>query len=216
MTGAGFPHSETHGSQLGRQLPVAYRSPLRPSSAPGAKASTVRPYQLTRKDARVHCPDHKRHTHTPPDPGQQTRPPGATSPTHTTTPTSTHHHTTHTPAPTTPPPHKRTTGRQDDKNTGQRDDEHQQTSVLSGNPTAHQMSPTRQPPPHSENHPAHNNPKATTGKQGERSTHEHHPDHQPPHTQALTGGSSHQIQHGPCTPTGIHRPGGARSSLERR
>ncbi len=44
MTPAGFPHSEILGSQLGRQLPEAYRSPLRPSSAPGAKASTVRPY----------------------------------------------------------------------------------------------------------------------------------------------------------------------------
>jgi hypothetical protein len=44
MTPAGFPHSDTPGSQLGWQLPEAYRSLLRPSSAPGAKASTVRPY----------------------------------------------------------------------------------------------------------------------------------------------------------------------------
>jgi hypothetical protein len=44
MTPAGFPHSEILGSKLSRQLPEAYRSPLRPSSAPGAKASTVRPY----------------------------------------------------------------------------------------------------------------------------------------------------------------------------
>ena len=55
MTPAGFPHSDTLGSQLGRQLPEAYRSPLRPSSAPGAKASTVRPNKLGHKDARVHC-----------------------------------------------------------------------------------------------------------------------------------------------------------------
>jgi hypothetical protein len=41
MTGAGFPHSDVHGSKLGRQLPVAYRSLPRPSSASGAKASTV-------------------------------------------------------------------------------------------------------------------------------------------------------------------------------
>jgi hypothetical protein len=41
MTGAGFPHSDIHGSKLGRQLPVAYRSHPRPSSALGAKASTV-------------------------------------------------------------------------------------------------------------------------------------------------------------------------------
>ena len=49
MTPAGFPHSDTLGSQLGRQLPEAYRSPLRPSSAPGAKASTVRSSLLTTK-----------------------------------------------------------------------------------------------------------------------------------------------------------------------
>ena len=46
MTPAGFPHSEILGSQLGWQLPEAYRSLLRPSSAPGAKASTVCPYYL--------------------------------------------------------------------------------------------------------------------------------------------------------------------------
>src|SRR3954470_18277593 len=38
---AGFPHSEILGSQFGYQLPEAYRRFLRPSSAPGAKASTV-------------------------------------------------------------------------------------------------------------------------------------------------------------------------------
>src|SRR6202012_4263915 len=46
MTVAGFPHSETPGSQLGCQLPGAYRRLQRPSSAPGAKASTVCPYKL--------------------------------------------------------------------------------------------------------------------------------------------------------------------------
>ena len=40
----GFPHSEILGSQFGYQLPEAYRRFLRPSSAPGAKASTVCPY----------------------------------------------------------------------------------------------------------------------------------------------------------------------------
>ena len=44
---AGFPHSDTLGSQLGWQLPEAYRSLLRPSSALGAKASTVCSYTLT-------------------------------------------------------------------------------------------------------------------------------------------------------------------------
>ena len=41
---AGFPHSDILESQLGCQLLEAYRRLLRPSSAPGAKASTVRPY----------------------------------------------------------------------------------------------------------------------------------------------------------------------------
>ena len=41
LLGMGFPHSDIHGSTLGRQLPVAFRSLPRPSSAPGAKASTV-------------------------------------------------------------------------------------------------------------------------------------------------------------------------------
>ena len=43
LTGAGFPHSDILGSTLGWQLPEAYRSLLRPSSAPGAQASTVCP-----------------------------------------------------------------------------------------------------------------------------------------------------------------------------
>src|SRR5437660_12190734 len=46
MTGAGFPHSDTLGSTLGWQLPEAYRSLPRPSSAPDAQASTVCPSQL--------------------------------------------------------------------------------------------------------------------------------------------------------------------------
>lgn len=40
MTSAGFPHSETLGSQLVCQLPEDYRRLQRPSSAPSAKAST--------------------------------------------------------------------------------------------------------------------------------------------------------------------------------
>jgi hypothetical protein len=43
---AGFPHSEILGSQSGYRLPEAYRRFLRPSSVPGAKASTVCPYKL--------------------------------------------------------------------------------------------------------------------------------------------------------------------------
>ena len=46
MTAAGFPHSDTPGSQLGCQLPRAYRRLQRPSSALDAKASTMRPCQL--------------------------------------------------------------------------------------------------------------------------------------------------------------------------
>ena len=37
---AGFPHSDTLGSQCAYPLPEAYRRLLRPSSAPDAKAST--------------------------------------------------------------------------------------------------------------------------------------------------------------------------------
>ena len=40
---AGFPHSDTLGSKLAYQFPEAYRRLPRPSSAPDAKASTVRP-----------------------------------------------------------------------------------------------------------------------------------------------------------------------------
>ena len=46
MTPAGFPHSDICGSKLSRQLPAAFRSQTRPSSAPDAKASTVSPYSL--------------------------------------------------------------------------------------------------------------------------------------------------------------------------
>ena len=39
----GFPHSDTPGSKLAQQLPEAFRSRPRPSSASDAKASTVYP-----------------------------------------------------------------------------------------------------------------------------------------------------------------------------
>jgi hypothetical protein len=42
----GFPHSEIHRSQLGYQLPVAYRRFQRPSSPLDAKSSTARPLSL--------------------------------------------------------------------------------------------------------------------------------------------------------------------------
>lgn len=42
----GFPHSEIHGYNVCRRLPMAYRSLPRPSSALGAKASTLCPYDL--------------------------------------------------------------------------------------------------------------------------------------------------------------------------
>jgi hypothetical protein len=46
ITGAGFAHSEIRGSKAVQRLTAAYRSRPRPSSAPGAKASTVCPYYL--------------------------------------------------------------------------------------------------------------------------------------------------------------------------
>ena len=48
ITTGGFPHSEIPGSTLVRQLPEAYRSHQRPSSAPGTKAFTVCPCSLDR------------------------------------------------------------------------------------------------------------------------------------------------------------------------
>ena len=75
MTTAGFPHSDTLGSTPGCRLPEDYRRLQRPSSAPGAKTSTVCSYKLDTacttckllqkqtpkkgspfaEDARVHC-----------------------------------------------------------------------------------------------------------------------------------------------------------------
>ena len=50
ITTGGFPHSEIPGSKVGQHLTRAYRSRPRPSSALGAKASTVCPYSLDRKE----------------------------------------------------------------------------------------------------------------------------------------------------------------------
>ena len=45
-----FPHSEIPGSAIGQHLPRAYRSRPRPSSALGAKASTVCSCSLDQKE----------------------------------------------------------------------------------------------------------------------------------------------------------------------
>ena len=45
-----FPHSEIPGSKVGQHLPRAYRSRPRPSSALGAKASTVCSCSLDREE----------------------------------------------------------------------------------------------------------------------------------------------------------------------
>ena len=50
ITTGGFPHSEIPGSLTGQRLPRAYRSRPRPSSALGAKASTVCPCSLDQKE----------------------------------------------------------------------------------------------------------------------------------------------------------------------
>jgi hypothetical protein len=52
ITTCGFPHSEIAGSKVGQHLPRAYRSRPRPSSALGAKASTVCPSSLDREEHR--------------------------------------------------------------------------------------------------------------------------------------------------------------------
>jgi hypothetical protein len=54
ITTRGFPHSEIPGSTDGQLLPGAYRSRPRPSSALGAKASTVCPSSLDSKE-HVYC-----------------------------------------------------------------------------------------------------------------------------------------------------------------
>src|SRR5437763_5088122 len=66
MTGAGFPHSDTLGSTLGWQLPEAYRSLPRPSSAPGAQASTVGPEQLAHTNLQPNKPTNTNQTTPPP------------------------------------------------------------------------------------------------------------------------------------------------------
>src|SRR3954453_1879737 len=50
ITTGGFPHSEIPGSKVGQHLLRAFRSRPRPSSALGAKASTVCPYSLDREE----------------------------------------------------------------------------------------------------------------------------------------------------------------------
>src|SRR5579885_1831730 len=50
ITTGGFPHSEIEGSKVGQHLTLAYRSRPRPSSALGAKASTVCPYSRDREE----------------------------------------------------------------------------------------------------------------------------------------------------------------------
>src|SRR5437899_11194151 len=53
ITSGEFPHSEILGSQNGQLLPRAYRSRPRPSSALGAKASTVCPCSLDQKNTGI-------------------------------------------------------------------------------------------------------------------------------------------------------------------
>src|SRR4030095_15106104 len=121
MTRAGFPHSDTPGSTLGWQLPEAYRSLPRPSSASGAKASTTCPYQL---DTHAHTTPYKPHTPPPGPPARRATSPRlartadpatrapvpSANPTACAPPTPSHHHPpprhntqTRTPTPTKQP-----------------------------------------------------------------------------------------------------------------
>src|SRR5581483_12180130 len=52
LTTREFPHSEIARSKVGQHLPRAFRSRPRPSSALGAKASTVCPSSLDREEHR--------------------------------------------------------------------------------------------------------------------------------------------------------------------
>jgi hypothetical protein len=73
----GFPHSDIHRSQLGYQLPMAFRRFQRPSSPLDAKSSAMRPYWFDHTDRtplpssgfplrQVIGPDGCSHTPTPP------------------------------------------------------------------------------------------------------------------------------------------------------
>ncbi len=55
ITSGEFPHSEIPGSMTGQRLPRAFRSRPRPSSALGAKASTVCPCSLDQKNTGIRC-----------------------------------------------------------------------------------------------------------------------------------------------------------------
>ena len=71
-----FPHSEIPGSKVGQHLPRAYRSRPRPSSALGAKASTVCSYSLDQKE-HVYCCYGVFKVHASSAPAQQKEPPTA-------------------------------------------------------------------------------------------------------------------------------------------
>src|SRR6266496_1551126 len=66
MTSARLPHSETPGSKSGCRLPEAYRRLPRPSSAPDAKASTVRPQKLEHTKQSEETAKPKENTKQPP------------------------------------------------------------------------------------------------------------------------------------------------------
>jgi hypothetical protein len=63
---AGFPHSDILGSTSGYRLPQAYRRFPRPSSAPVAKASTMRPEKLSHTTAKPSMSKSPHHDTAPP------------------------------------------------------------------------------------------------------------------------------------------------------
>ena len=98
MTGTGFPHSEILGSRFVCQLPEAYRRLPRPSSAPGAKASTLCPYKLQPQKTKMLAStvqfsnnDQAHHQHPTPTHPNHTAEAGCTGPA---APTVPHHHRT--------------------------------------------------------------------------------------------------------------------------
>jgi hypothetical protein len=76
ITTRGFPHSEIAGSKVGQHLPRAYRSRPRPSSALGAKASTVRSCSLDRKEHVYTAMEFSRCTRNTRPPYEKNRPMG--------------------------------------------------------------------------------------------------------------------------------------------
>ncbi len=219
ITHARFPHSDTHGSTLGWQLPVAYRGLPRPSSAPGAKASTVCHTRLatteTRRSHTLSTNQNPRHT-----PNQHT-PHGMRQPGWPEQPPHTHTHNDDPPPPATAqhlnPPAREPHNQPTDQPPANQPQSPQATSGLSTEqrPRVRCLRDTVVPSDTQQRAPTHHQRQA--GKRLPLNPPGHPPTHAPHTMQHTTGGvhfrasrpTTHQTHHVP-------RTNPASSSLERR